>query len=64
MTEAKKRGRKPLPPEARVARKQVSLDADGQAALHVVVDMLEQRLGFRPTLTQTVIWLARNAGAL
>jgi len=64
MTEVKKRGRKPLPPEVRVERKNISLDVEAQTALHEVVDKLEQRLGFRPTLTQTILWLARNSGAL
>jgi len=63
MSEVKKRGRKPLPKEqlAITHRKNVSLDAEAQQALSAVSKKLERELGFKPTLTQTVLWLTRTA---
>jgi hypothetical protein len=58
--EPSKRGPKPRPPEtlASATRKNVSLDAEAQQALSSVAEKLERKFGFRPTLTQTVLWLA------
>jgi hypothetical protein len=42
-------------------RKNVSLDAEAQESLVAVAETLEKKLGFRPTLTQTVMWLVRNS---
>lgn len=56
-----KRGPKPKPPEERVVRKNVSLDENAQKLLGLVQDDLVGRFGFRPTLTQTVLWLINEA---
>jgi hypothetical protein len=59
----KKRERKPkLPNESRrAARRNISLDAEAQAALGGIAEKLTAEFGFRPTLTQTVLWLASRA---
>jgi hypothetical protein len=59
----RKRGPKLRPPEelALARRKNVSLDAEAQESLVAVAETLEKKMGFRPTLTQTVMWLVRNS---
>ena len=64
-----KRGRKPYTPEQRAARmvekaklRNITVDADLIGALNVAADRLENDLGFRPTLSQTVRHLVRKVG--
>lgn len=59
----KKRGPKPKPPGTLAAdsRVNVTLDRAAQEALSAVQVRLAEHLGFAPTLTQTVLWLARRA---
>lgn len=65
-TPAKKRGPKPKPPGTLAidTRKNVSLDADAQLGLVKLQGRLALRMGFVPTLTQTVLWLIARAESL
>lgn len=58
-----KRGPQPLPPGEgyRATRKNVSLDAETLDALAALVDALEPRFGFRPTLAQAVKFACKAA---
>lgn len=75
MSEPKKRGRKPLPPEERARRrveqraaskakvKNITVDADMVDALNEVADNLSDTFGFRPTISQTLRYLIKRAAS-
>jgi hypothetical protein len=61
-TEApRKRGPKPKPASelALATRKNVSMDTEAQQVLAGIQDSLQHKLGFKPTLTQTILWLGK-----
>lgn len=63
-TTKKKRGPKPRSPGTTTSagnRRNVTLSREDADKLNAVQDRLEPRLGFRPTLSQTLSWLIRNA---
>lgn len=59
-------GRKPLPIGERKVdiRRNVSLDKEAQEGLLKVQERLQGVLGFRPNLTQTVLWLITHSEQL
>ncbi len=54
-------GRKKLPEDQKKQTKNVSIDAELVVDLNAVADQLKDRLGFRPTLSQTLRYLIKEA---
>lgn len=59
----KKRGRKPLPVGERKidTRLNVSMGIEAHAALIEIQSKLAKKIGFDPTISQTLIWLLRHS---
>jgi hypothetical protein len=59
--EQRKRGRKPAPEGSRKVdtRVNVSLDIEAADSLRSIQSRLGKKLGFQPTLSQTLQWLFR-----
>lgn len=62
-SDQRKRGRPPKSPGERTLsqRKIIALDANSQQVLALLQEKLTSNLGFRPTIAQTVMWLAVRA---
>jgi hypothetical protein len=60
-TTAKKRGRKSLPEDQKRETKNITVDADLIEVINNVADKLEAAFGFRPTLSQTLRHLIKEA---
>lgn len=62
-SDQRKRGRPLKSPEERaiMQRKIINLDANSQQVLALLQEKLTSKLGFRPTIAQTVMWLAARA---
>lgn len=61
MTVQKQRGRPRKSEDEKVKTKNITVDAELVGALNTIADRLEQQLGFRPTLSQTLRQLIRRS---